>query len=283
MLSREPLARLKASPFHFDTIKTKLRSSMVYKILLLGHSFISHFKRFVKASRPYFNFSLNLDPREVMVQYSSLPGANVQSLRDSRLTDVKDFEPDIVILQIGTNDLADPKCTHDMLVYARKDLVDTLLYTYHVRYVAVLQILHRFPSTVPTKYKVDIVSFNGKVDLSNDLLSKVLLLIDHCRFWRHKGFWGEQQSQTVAPDGVHLSSPFGQKRYFYSLRAVIVSIVWASLPAFKLASHGAFYSPTFAEIQLFLIWLVQDVGHIIILKFSTWHFSINAHSQQLSC
>ena len=118
-----------------------------------------------------------------MVQYSSLPGANVQSLRDSRLTDVKDFEPDIVILQIGTNDLADPKCTHDMLVSAIKDLVDTLLYTYHVRYVAVLQILHRFPSTVPTKYKVDIVSFNEKVDLSNDLLSKELLLIDHCRFW----------------------------------------------------------------------------------------------------
>ena len=160
-----------------------------------------------------------------MVQYSSLPGANVQSLRDSRLTDVKDFEPDIVILQIGTNDLADPKCTHDMLVSAIKDLLDTLLYTYNVRYVAVLQILHRFPSTVPTKYKVDIVSFNEKVDLSNDLLSKELLLIDHCRFWRHNGFWGEQQSQTIAPDGVHLSNPFGQKRYFYSLRAVIVSII----------------------------------------------------------
>ena len=27
----------------------------------------------------------------------------------------------------------------------------------------------------------------------------------------------------------------------------------------------------------------QDVGYIIILKFSTWHFSIKAHSQQLSC
>lgn len=198
---------------------------MVYKILLFGHSFISHFKRFVKASRKNFNFSLNLDPHEVMVQYSSLPGANVQTLRDNRLSDVKDFEPDIVILQIGTNDLADSQCTHDMLVSAIKDLVDTLLYTYHVRYVAVLQILHRFPATVPTKHKVDIVSFNEKVDLSNDLLSKELLLIDRCRFWRHKGFWGEQQSQTIAPDGVHLSNPFGQKRYFYSLRAVIVSII----------------------------------------------------------
>ena len=95
-----------------------------------------------------------------------------------------------MLTQIGTNDLADPKCTHDMLVSAIKDLVDTLLYTYHVRYVAVLQILHRFPSTVPTKYKVDIVSFNEKVDLGNDLLSKELLLIDHCRFLRHKGFGG---------------------------------------------------------------------------------------------
>ena len=93
-----------------------------------------------------------------MVQYSSLPGANVQSPKDNRLTDVKDFELDIVILQTGTNDLADSKCTHDMLVSAIKDLVDTLLYTYHVRYVAVLHILHKFPATVPMRHKVDIVS-----------------------------------------------------------------------------------------------------------------------------
>ena len=127
---------------------------MVYKICLLGHSFISHFKRFVKNNQTHFTYSLNLDPSEVMVQYSSFPGATVTAIRKKRLSDVEDFDPDMVILQIGTNDLADDQCTHEILISAITDLVDTLLYTYHVRYVAVLQILHRFPPTVPTKHKV---------------------------------------------------------------------------------------------------------------------------------
>ena len=102
---------------------------MVYKILLLGHSFISQFKRFVKNNQTHFTYSLNLDPREVMVQYSSLPGATVTAIRKKRLSDVEDFEPDMVILQIGTNDLADDQCTHETLISAITDLVDTLLYT----------------------------------------------------------------------------------------------------------------------------------------------------------
>ena len=51
-----------------------------------------------------------------MVQYSSLPGATVTAIRKKRLSDVEDFEPDMVILQIGTNDLADDQCTHETLI-----------------------------------------------------------------------------------------------------------------------------------------------------------------------
>ena len=60
---------------------------MVYKILLLGHSFISHFKRFVKNNQTHFTYSLNLDPREVMVQYSSLPGATVTAISNKKRYD----------------------------------------------------------------------------------------------------------------------------------------------------------------------------------------------------
>ena len=94
---------------------------MVYKILLLGHSFISHFKRFVKNNQTHFTYSLNLDPREVMVQYSSLPGATVTAIRKKRLSDVEDFEPDMVILQIGTNDLADDQCTPEFIYFERRE------------------------------------------------------------------------------------------------------------------------------------------------------------------
>ena len=74
----------------------------------------------------HFTYSLNLDPHEVMVQYSSLSGTTVTAIREKRLSDVEDFDPDMVILQIGTNDLADDQCTHETLISAITDLVDTL-------------------------------------------------------------------------------------------------------------------------------------------------------------
>ena len=77
---------------------------MVRKSLLLGHSSISHFKRFLKTNLNKFSYSLNLNPREIMVQYASFPGAIVKTLECTCMSDVEDFEQDVVVLQIGTND-----------------------------------------------------------------------------------------------------------------------------------------------------------------------------------
>ena len=41
-----------------------------------------------------------------MIQYSGYPGASVDALIQLGLSDVYDFEPDLVILDIGTNDLS---------------------------------------------------------------------------------------------------------------------------------------------------------------------------------
>ena len=54
---------------------------------------------------------MNLNPREVMIQYSGLPGATVDKLKRHGMSGVQDFEPDIVVLEIGTNDLTDTNCT----------------------------------------------------------------------------------------------------------------------------------------------------------------------------
>ena len=35
------------------------------------------------------------------------------------------------------------------------------------------------------------------------------------------------QHLTIAPDGVHLSDPYGQRKYFYSLRSIVVSYLKA--------------------------------------------------------
>ena len=78
---------------------------MVYKVQILGHSFVTRFKTFIKQNLDQYSYILNLDPNDIMIQYTRTPGSYVHSLREKHLEDVKDFEPEIVILNIGSNDL----------------------------------------------------------------------------------------------------------------------------------------------------------------------------------
>ena len=192
---------------------------------LFGHSFITHFKRFIRTNASDFDYNLNLDKREVMIQYSGYPGASVEALIQRGLSDVYDFEPDLVILDIGTNDLSSSppeKVANDSV-----SLVNSLLCTTYVKKVFVLQVLHRFNPTVPVRYKVDIDIFNPNVNQCNDLLATKLKDRNDCQLWWHKGFWGPYQHLTIAPDGVHLSDPYDQRKYFYSLRSIVVSYLKA--------------------------------------------------------
>ena len=80
--------------------------NMVVKVQLFGHSFISPFKRFIRTNASDFDYNLNLDKLEVMIRFSGYPCASVKALIQRGLSDVYDFEPDLVILDIGTNDLS---------------------------------------------------------------------------------------------------------------------------------------------------------------------------------
>lgn len=194
---------------------------MAVKVQIFGHSFVSRFKTFIRKNSSDFNFNLNLNKQEVMIQYSGYPGASVQSLASRGLGDIEDFEPELVILDIGTNDLAYKSA--EEVASSIKSLVDTLINNYHVKFVIVLQILHRFTPAVPGRHNVNVPLFNKNVDSCNQLLVENLNYRSDCQVWWHKGFWGPSQELTIAPDGVHLSEPFGQKKYFYSLRSIVVS------------------------------------------------------------
>ena len=113
---------------------------------------------------PLISINLNLDKREVMIRFSGYPGAMVKALIQRGLSENYDFEPDLVILDIGTNDLSSspPETVANAIV----SLVNSLLCTTNVKKVVVLQVLHRFTPTMPVRQKVDINIFNpnGKVN-----------------------------------------------------------------------------------------------------------------------
>lgn len=200
---------------------------MASTIQIIGHSFVTRLKRFIR-DNPSFKFNLNLSSNP-LVQYSGFSGANVHTLRDN-LSDVTDFNPDIAVLIIGTNDLYSVDTDPMAVTMSILDLVDRLLFMEHVQFVIVMQILHRQPAC-KGRYKVDTEWFNSRVDDTNLLLSSKLQQLPHNRatFWRLKGFWsGPAQQEAFVEDGVHLST-VGHKKLYHNIRAAVVSVMNRSL------------------------------------------------------
>ena len=99
-----------------------------------------------------------------------------------------DFEPEIVFLQIGSNDLCDHEKSPESIAKSIIDLVNRLILNYNVKFVALMQIFHRLHPSRPVRYRVDPSWYNPRVDSTNLKLS-AQANPDHSCLWRHKGFW----------------------------------------------------------------------------------------------
>ena len=104
---------------------------------------------------------------------------------------VASFAPDIVILQLGTNDLS----RLDALVVGSsiEELVTILHDTYNVKLICVCQ----------TLLGSDPV-FNMRVRVFNKHVETFLDAFPHVFFWGHRGFRNSSQ-RFLARDGVHLN------------------------------------------------------------------------------
>ena len=117
---------------------------------------------------------------------------------------VEEFAPDIVILQLGTNDLTTTSAVETGS--AIEDLSRLLHESYGVQVVCVCQTIYRLNSPY----------FNKQVDLLTKYLKVVLEPLPYTFYWRHRGFW-RCKSRFLARDGVHLSNR-GSYKLFRSLR-----------------------------------------------------------------
>lgn len=195
---------------------------MAVKTLILGHSFVSRFKAFLREHQGQFSYSLNLSPQQCMVQYAGYPGGMVPGIRSGKLETVSDFEPQLIVLDLGTNDLCNPANTPDSVAQSLYILSKHLIHTMGVKTIVVMQILHHCRPSRPVRYPVNVEWFNDRVDQTNRLLH-VLFSKEGLVFWKHKGLWEENAlRQAILPDGVHLSAG-GYRKYFKNIRAAVVS------------------------------------------------------------
>ena len=120
------------------------------------------------------------------------------------------FRPDIVIVQLGTNDLT--SCPPLQVGSAIEDFVHLLYDSYGVKGVCVCQTISRRSAVV----------FNKKVDILTRYLRVVLEPIPYAIYWGHRDFWRARNSFFFS-DGTHLNSR-GQYKLYRSLRGAVLKL-----------------------------------------------------------
>ena len=186
-------------------------SSGVPSVLILGHSFVKRLKRDLRSHfdpRADGNFKLG---GTASVHLHGVGGRTVAKLRSFDLHVVERIAPDVVILEIGTNDLVDLR--PEVVGSEIENLVRLLLGHYKVRIVCVCHVIPRGHS-----YD-DAVSFAGRVEILQQYLDVVLFVIPNVFCWVQRAF-SHPGKDFYLPDGVHVN-PAGQYHLYRSYRGAI--------------------------------------------------------------
>ena len=177
------------------------------RVLVLGDYFIRRLRLFLSRDSHHFRVDFKLSHR-AFIKWHGVGGRTVSKTLHLDLNVIETFRPEIIIMQLGSNDLTDSDPLH--VGSAIDDFVRLLHDTYGVKVVCVCQTIMRQGAVV----------FNRKAKLLTKYLRVVLEPIPYAIFWGHRGFWRPTQN-FYARDGVHLNS-FGQEKYHRSLRGAIL-------------------------------------------------------------
>ncbi|CAG2213580.1 unnamed protein product [Mytilus edulis] len=189
-------------------------------VLILGHSFIHRLS--YKITNTWDRIlvqNLNLREAGVRTHFLGFGGGNIDTLLKDKKGSIRDecleFPPDIVVLQIGGNDLDNKP--FDMHVYVRKvvSFINILQQTYGVKKVVVCEIFGRRMLALPTR-----VYHYGKQYIDQYLY---LEFKDNptVNFWFH-GSRLVAQDKLFIWDGTHLNLE-GTRRFFRSLRGAVLN------------------------------------------------------------
>ena len=180
------------------------------RVLILGHSFIRRLHAFITRSHDNeYTTKLGISTPDFICKWHGVGGRTVAKVLKYDLSVVKEFGPDIIILQLGTNDLVNssPLTVGSSL----KHLVTVLHDVYKVDLICVCQTLRRSSLEV---------LFNKNAGLLTRYLKTVLEPIPFAFFWSHRGFW-KTKSAFLSRDGVHLNGR-GQHKFYRSLRGAVL-------------------------------------------------------------
>ena len=112
-----------------------------------------------------------------MIQFSGYPEASVKALIQQGLSDVYDFEPDLVILKIRTNNLSS---TPETVASAIVSLVNSLLCTTYDQNQVTKVSVHSIRQKMTMLYSLHKLNLTIHKTMSTQLLLILLQLTAYC-------------------------------------------------------------------------------------------------------
>ena len=184
-----------------------------HKVLILGHSFVRRLNVFLHQSRdrrtvPGFDLS------SVDLSFLGVGGRTVPKTLQFDIAKVKALQPEIIILELGSNDLCSVGRHPESVGSDIEHLVSFLHDHCGAAFVVACQVIHR------SNTSTHIPDYNVKVDVLNQYLQVVLEPLVYADFWYHRGL-RNPSIPVLCRDGVHLND-HGNYTLYRSYRGAIL-------------------------------------------------------------
>ena len=123
-------------------------------------------------------------------------------------------KPTVIVVDIGTNDLASPMCCPLHLANEVVSVARQFAAVPSVQHVVVVDVMRRVAMGVRREVRAD---FNDARTAYNAALHRLTDGLANIHAWKHRGMSEEWQSYLL-PDGVHLNNTIGMPKYVRSIR-----------------------------------------------------------------
>ena len=183
------------------------------RALVLGHSFVRRVVEFIDLHQANNSYSRDLNLSEVCdVEIFGVGSRTVDKMIRLDLEVIKRNAPNVVVLELGLNDICDNHCDADTVALSIVAFTELLIKSLNVPFVVVCQILPRMHTPFD--------GYNEQVQKVNTLLREALQDINSAKFSRHRGLVNSAKN-IYARDGIHLNG-FGKEALYRSYRGAIL-------------------------------------------------------------
>ena len=197
-------------------------SNGVPSVLLLGHSFVRHLRRYMKPRTPSKSKEtksgdktyLDLDLRRVCnVHILTEGGRMIKKTISYDWEQIRPLKPNIVVIKLGCNDLSEPRWETKAICEAMDGFVGLLFSNIRVQFVVVCKTIHCLSPLLFDGY-------NAGVDAFNAGLSMLFANNPRVTVWQHHRLINSSPNVSCK-DGLHLNYQ-GNKTLYKSYRRPIL-------------------------------------------------------------